>query len=52
MPLVGARELVQSLPDARLIVIENCGHMPWLEAPAAFDAAVREFLAEDRAQRR
>jgi pimeloyl-ACP methyl ester carboxylesterase len=45
MPLAGAKELVQMLPDARLVVIEDCGHMPWLEAPAAFFDPVREFLA-------
>jgi pimeloyl-ACP methyl ester carboxylesterase len=32
------------IPDAKLIPIENCGHVPHLEAPAKFHAALLEFL--------
>ncbi len=31
-------------PHGRAVVIENCGHHPWLEQPAAFRAAVDPFL--------
>ncbi len=32
------------LPDARLVTIPRCGHVPMLEAPAAFASAVADFL--------
>ena len=32
------------LPDARLTVLENAGHLSNLEQPAAFNTALREFL--------
>ncbi len=35
----------QALPNARLEVIENCGHSPALEKPGEFLAAVNNFLA-------
>ena len=48
VPLEGAKELVRRLPDARLVTIEESGHMPWLESPDAFFGPVREFLASER----
>ena len=38
-------ELVRILPDARLAVIESSGHVPYVENPEAFRAAVLDFLA-------
>lgn len=35
----------QALPNARLEIIENCGHSPALEKPGEFLAAVNDFLA-------
>jgi pimeloyl-ACP methyl ester carboxylesterase len=35
----------QALPGARLKLVENAGHRPHAEQPAAFAALVREFLA-------
>jgi pimeloyl-ACP methyl ester carboxylesterase len=32
-------------PDGRATVIEDCGHMPWIEQPAAFREALDSFLA-------
>ncbi|WP_035797921.1 alpha/beta fold hydrolase [Kitasatospora mediocidica] len=43
-PPEDARAMVRALPDARLTVIEGAGHLSALEAPQAFDAAVRELL--------
>jgi pimeloyl-ACP methyl ester carboxylesterase len=34
------------LPDARTLTIKAAGHVPQLEQPAAFAAAVLEFLGE------
>jgi pimeloyl-ACP methyl ester carboxylesterase len=39
-----ARLLAQSIPGAALKIIENSGHMSPLEQPAAFSAALMEFL--------
>jgi len=41
-----ARLLAQTIPNARLKIIENSGHMSPLEQPAAFSAALMEFLGE------
>jgi pimeloyl-ACP methyl ester carboxylesterase len=46
--LVGAEhadELARLIPDARKVVFERTGHVPMLERPARFNAAVDEFLA-------
>jgi pimeloyl-ACP methyl ester carboxylesterase len=34
------------LPDTRTLTIKAAGHVPQLEQPAAFAAAVLEFLGE------
>jgi proline iminopeptidase len=36
--------LERALPAARRVVLEGVGHLPWVEAPAAFRAAVAGFL--------
>jgi len=33
-------------PDGRAAVIEHCGHMPWVEQPAAFREILDAFLGE------
>ena len=43
-PEMGA-ELAAGLRDAEFVVLENCGHCPPLESPAAFCEAVEAFLA-------
>lgn len=43
-PLAMAQQLANGIPDARLVVIEHAAHLSALEQPAAFEAAVREFL--------
>ncbi|MEU7825863.1 alpha/beta hydrolase [Catellatospora sp. NPDC049133] len=40
--------LARSLPDAHRISLD-AGHMPWVEQPAAFTTAVRDFLRADPA---
>lgn len=44
-PLRVAREFEAAIPGAELVVIEGAGHMSNLERPAAFNSAVRTFLA-------
>ena len=36
------------IPGARYVCLPGVGHLPNLEAPAAFDAAVLDFLREAR----
>jgi pimeloyl-ACP methyl ester carboxylesterase len=38
-----ARKFEQAIPDARLVVIPDCGHVSNLERPERFNEAVREF---------
>jgi pimeloyl-ACP methyl ester carboxylesterase len=47
-----ARELALRLPDAEICEVAGAGHAVHLEQPAAFIAAVRDFLrrASSRAQ--
>ena len=42
--LDGTREWERILPDARLLVWEEVGHMPWIEAPERFFRAANVFL--------
>lgn len=41
-----AQRMVTALPDAELIPIERCGHIPQSEAPERFKAALRQALGE------
>jgi proline iminopeptidase len=43
-PYGAGREWALSLPDARLLTIENAAHAPWIEAPEAFFSATETFL--------
>ncbi len=39
-----SRKMAAGIPGARLLEIPNAGHLSNIEAPAAFNACVREFL--------
>lgn len=43
-PVEGSREWVEGHPSARLIVLEDAGHFPFIERPEAFFPAVDAFL--------
>ena len=45
-PVADAEAMHAALPDSRLCVIEGAAHLPNLERPAAFNAALGEFLAK------
>jgi pimeloyl-ACP methyl ester carboxylesterase len=42
-PLTVARQFEAAIPDTKLVVIPDCGHVSNLERPDAFNEAVREF---------
>ncbi len=44
VPLGRSARLVRELPQARLTVLDRCGHVPMVEQPIAFNRAVAEFL--------
>jgi proline-specific peptidase len=42
-----ARELVKGIPDARLVLLPDCGHWLFFEQPKRFSESVAAFLADD-----
>lgn len=45
VPLAGVRRAAAALPDCRLEVISQCGHMPIIERPELTVALIRSFLS-------
>jgi pimeloyl-ACP methyl ester carboxylesterase len=45
LPLRQGREYARLLRNSRLLVIEEAGHLPMLEQPTRFNAALLEFVA-------
>lgn len=48
IPLSHAREAVEQLPDARLVVFEGAGHFPHLDQPERFADLMRGFTGDLR----
>ncbi len=48
IPVSHAEEAHQSIPGSRLEIFDDVGHLPQLEAPARFVAALEHFLAETK----
>jgi pimeloyl-ACP methyl ester carboxylesterase len=46
VPVKDAWDFHELIPDSRVIVYEDTGHVAMIERPAAFNAAVDEFLEE------
>lgn len=46
VPVAMGRELEERLPDARLVVLDECGHLPQEERPGASLVPVLEFIAK------
>ncbi len=46
------RILLDRYPAARHVVLEGCGHVPWFQDPAAFEAELLDFYREGRAGQR
>jgi len=43
IPLAHGRSLVEKIPDSRLIILSQCGHMPMEEYPRIFTEVLTEF---------
>jgi len=44
-PYAGGREWARLLPNARLVSVEEAGHMPWIESPDEVLGAAATFLS-------
>jgi pimeloyl-ACP methyl ester carboxylesterase len=44
VPVAQARRAAARLPDAQVLVLSGCGHLPHVEDPAAFSRALVTFL--------
>ncbi len=40
-----SHELVEGLPDAKLVILPGCAHVPQLQAPDSFLAAIQGFIS-------
>ena len=45
LPVRDSEVFASLIPDARLVIFEDTGHMAMLERPAAFNALLEDFLA-------
>jgi proline iminopeptidase len=45
-PVWATDSLAQALPNARRVVIDDAGHLPWLEQPQPVADQIRGFLAQ------
>ena len=43
-PLDNSEQIAAAIPGAKLVVVEECGHMSTLERPGAVNSAMREWL--------
>jgi len=44
-PVEVAREIAADIEEARLVIVEECGHLATIEQPAEVNAALRAWLA-------
>jgi proline iminopeptidase len=47
-----SEHLIGSLPQARLVTLNDCGHFAYLECPAAVRAALQDFARQPPVQGR
>ncbi len=47
IPLASQRAWTERVPNARLVVVESAGHIPWIDRPQAVLDPILEYLNED-----
>jgi pimeloyl-ACP methyl ester carboxylesterase len=52
VPLAFSRYVAEALPEARQVVIEQCGHVPQVEHPVDANALVHDFIGHAQASAR
>jgi pimeloyl-ACP methyl ester carboxylesterase len=50
IPLSASEAVTRALPDARLVALDDSGHVPYVEAPDDLFGAVRDFLQQTAAR--
>lgn len=45
VPIAQSERIVRQVPGAKLSVLDQCGHMPWLEHPEVFYSLLRSFFS-------
>jgi proline iminopeptidase len=50
IPLAASEAVTRALPDARLVALDDSGHVPYVEAPDDLFGAVRDFLQQTAAR--
>jgi len=43
-PVAALEDIRDRIENAKLVVLEECGHFPFIEAPAAFFREIKSFL--------
>jgi pimeloyl-ACP methyl ester carboxylesterase len=46
IPLATAERFQKAIPGAKLVVFDQCGHIPQIEKPQEFNKALLEFLGQ------
>jgi hypothetical protein len=46
VPMAFSRHVAEMLPDARQVVLEECGHVPQVELPEDANALIHHFIDE------
>ncbi len=45
IPVASSEAIARAIPRASLVLLDDCGHVPYVEQPVALFSAVRDFLA-------
>jgi len=46
LPLSAGRSLASTIPDARIVPLDDVGHCPMVEAPARFSQLLADFIRD------
>ena len=46
VPLANSQRLAEDIPDAALVIFDQCGHLPQEECPEQFIQAVLDFIQQ------